>query len=161
MKRIPLTRGMEALVDDEDYARAMSAGPWFACRGRDTFYAQRNTRRADGRHTSQALHKFLTGWQRTDHINRDGLDNQRENLRETTNAENLRNRGRQKNNASGFKGVSWHKGRGKWQAQIRANGQTRALGRYVDPVEAAHAYDEAALELHGEFAALNFPKERV
>ena len=102
-----------------------------------------------------------------DHINGDTMDNRRSNLRVCSKGENGRNRKTQsKNNTSGFKGVSYI-GKGPdminelsrpWQAYINYNKKRYYLGRFVTPEEAARAYDAKALELHGEFARLNFPE---
>ena len=87
-----------------------------------------------------------------DHIDGNGLNNDVENLRAATNAQNGRNRGAPKHNTSGFKGVSWHKKSNKWQAFIKFGGKQRHLG-YLDTPEAAHeAYKAAATKLHKEFA---------
>ena len=95
----------------------------------------------------------------TDHINGDGLDNRKQNLRTCTHTENMRNRGKSKNNTSGFKGVSWHK-RGKtWDAKIAHNKKLMHIGSFKDKEVAAKAYDRKAIELHGKFAKLNFPIE--
>lgn len=156
MKQIPLTQGLVALVDEEDYDRVMAAGKWYARRGGSTFYAQR--RAPQGGDRKIRLHSFLTGWPLVDHINLDGLDNRRANLRQASHAENMWNRRRLSNNTSGFKGVRWHKVHGKWEARIRTDGRRRHLGSWSTAEEAAHAYDAAARELHGEFARLNFPE---
>lgn len=92
-----------------------------------------------------------------DHINGNELDNRRENLRSATNAENLMNQKLCSNNTSGFKGVIWRKDRNKWQAKIMVHGKTQHLGYSNCKIEAAKAYDNAARELFGEFARLNFP----
>jgi hypothetical protein len=151
---IPLTRGLSALVDASDYAAVMAAGPWQTNpdHGRRP-YAQRNVR-ASGRHTTQSLHTFLTGWPLVDHINGDGLDNRRVNLREATRAENNRNRGLNRNNRSGYKGVAPTKS-GRWSARIKAHGTDRSLGTFATAEAAARAYDDAARELFGEFARPN------
>lgn len=95
-----------------------------------------------------------------DHINRDRSDNRRSNLRLCSLAENNRNGSIRSNNNSGFKGVSWDKARGKWQAGIGLNGTRKALGRFDSAEDAARAYDAAALANYGEFAALNFPRDQ-
>lgn len=153
---IPLTQGQSALVDDAD-AAAVLAHKWYAQRCRQAFYAARNAHRPDGSRTVLKLHTFLTGWPLVDHINGNSLDNRRANLRPATNAENMRNRRRQRNNTSGFKGVSFHKAMGKWRAQISLEGRRRHLSYHATVDDAARAYDVAALDLHGEFATLNFP----
>jgi hypothetical protein len=87
-----------------------------------------------------------------DHADLDGLNNRIGNLREATRAENGCNRGINSNNKSGYKGVSWSKQRGKWQARIMLDYRTKFLGLF-DTAESAHAaYVAAATELHGEFA---------
>lgn len=90
-----------------------------------------------------------------DHINGDKLDNRRCNLRVCTNAENSKNQRLSVNNTSGFKGVRRNSVCGKWEAIIKNNGEQRYLGMFDDPRVAAHAYNRAAVELHGEFARLN------
>ncbi len=154
---IPLSRGLTAIVDPADHAQVLDAGPWFACNyGGRTFYAQRNTRGADGRHTSQRMHTFLTGWPEVDHRNGDGLDNRRENLRAATRTQNMANTRLRSNNTSGFKGVSFDNRTARWIAAIRLDGHSYFLGRFDVPEEAARAYDAAALRLFGEFARINF-----
>jgi hypothetical protein len=91
---------------------------------------------------------------RSDHINRKRLDNRRSNLRLVTDCENAWNSGPHPRNTSGFKGV-YRIGRG-WMAQIGARGRQYRLGTFESPEEAARAYDFAAVNLHGDFAVLNF-----
>lgn len=91
-----------------------------------------------------------------DHIDRDRLNNRIGNLRQATYAENSRNRPLQRNSTSGYKGVFWHKNNRKWVATIKcAVGQQLALGSYDCKHEAAHAYNKAAIALHGDYAVLN------
>lgn len=92
----------------------------------------------------------------TDHVDGDTLNNQCSNLRDATNAQNLQNRGKQQNNTSGYKGVSWHKGHGAFGATIGDDNNLRHLGYFATAEDAARAYDKAARELHGEFAITNF-----
>jgi hypothetical protein len=90
-----------------------------------------------------------------DHINGDGLDNRLENLRVCRHADNLRNGRMRPNNTSGFRGVTVGKC-GRWRAQIAINGKQIVLGEYFDKIEAAMAYDWAALRASGTFARTNF-----
>lgn len=90
-----------------------------------------------------------------DHIDGDPLNNRKSNLRFCTNAENTKNQRKKKNNTSGFKGVSWDKEKKKWAAQITVNQKKIWLGTFEDKVEAAKAYNKAAIKYHGEFAYLN------
>lgn len=160
MKTVPLSNGLAALVDDEDYEHVVAAGPWHATKPRGgRVYAQRSVRRPDGRRTTQKLHMYLTGWPETDHWDRNGLNNRRTNLRLATRGQNNANTRLRSDSTSGFKGVAWHKRSRYWYARIRVGGQTRFLGCFPTPEDAARAYDQAALEAYGSFARLNFPLE--
>jgi AP2 domain len=153
---IPLTQGQNAIVDASDFDW-LSQWKWWACWSSLTrsFYAvgwinKKRTR----------MHRLILGCvkrERCDHRNRDTLDNRRQNLRKATHAENIRNRQRQKNNTSGFKGVTWDEYWGKWRVRIGYAGRRIHIGRFQSAKEAAHAYDDAAKKLHGEFACLNCP----
>jgi len=104
------------------------------------------------------LHRFLLNTKAgmvVDHINRNPLDNRRCNLRECNQSQNVGNRSFSKNNTSGFKGVSFLKGLGKWAARIGIGNQRKHLGYYTTPEQAASVYDKAAIERWGEFAATN------
>lgn len=155
--KVPLSAGYVAVVDAADASRVLQH-KWSAKQGRGTVYARRNVRRTDGTYASQSLHQFLTGYELTDHRNGDGLDNRRANLREATPGENGQNCRKRPHNTSGFKGVTWHKHRRKWLAQIKPGGEkNHYLGYFPTAEEAARAYDAAARELHGEYATVNFP----
>lgn len=95
-----------------------------------------------------------------DHEDMNRINNQQNNLRSATHSQNQINSKKQKNNTSGFKGVSWHKATKKWQARIQVRGKKIYLGLFNDPEDAARTYDKAALKHFGEFARLNFPKEK-
>lgn len=163
MREIPLTQGFVALVDDEDYEAAVRFRWCVQVRdGGIRYYARRRTRVWESFASTQiTLHRWLTGWPNTDHINGDGLDNRRANLRPVTTIQNCANQRLAKNNTSGFKGVSWRKDNRRWMASIGVDGTRHYLGFFGTAEEAAAAYDAAALTAWGEFAALNFPKEKV
>lgn len=149
---------MEALVDDEDYI-VLSQWKWHFAAGE---YAARDTRRSiRSRGDYIYMHEAvvaLAGWPclaTVDHKDGDGLNNQRYNLRPATNSRNLANRGPQRNNTPGYKGVSYDKNRDKWFAQIKVMRKHINLGRFKTKEDAARAYNEAALKHFGEFAYLN------
>lgn len=157
MKEIPLTKGYVALVDDEDFER-LSRWKWCAAERRGgRVYASR----AGGRILMHREILGLTDFRiKTDHADRNGLNNQRHNLRAATNQQNLSNIGPKRQNRSGFKGVSWFAARGKWIATIQVNGRSKALGYFTSAEAAAKAYNDAAVEHFGEFAWLNkLPQE--
>jgi hypothetical protein len=160
-REIPLPSGHVALVDDGDYELVMASGPWHANKRRHGFtcklYAQRSVRKPSGGWTSQKLHTFLMGCSPVDHINGDGLDNRRCNLRPATASQNNRNARRRQTNLSGFKGVSSGPGKRRWRARIQIDGRIRQLGYYDTAEAAAVSYDVAAREAFGEFAHPNFP----
>ncbi len=90
-----------------------------------------------------------------DHINGDKSDNRLANLRLSSHSENERNRPKMRNNKSGHKGVSWHKGNQRWRAQITLHHNDIFLGYFATPEEAADTYNKAALKYHGEFAKID------
>lgn len=156
MREIPLSNGMTALVDDEDYARVVQFN-WHVNKYGGGLRAFRNSRTASGAKTVQYLHRYLMpDAALVDHVNGNALDNRRANLREATYTENVRNT-KKRPNRSGYKGVTWHSKTGKWHAGITVNKRRISLGYYSDPAEAAHAYDHAARQHFGEFARFNFP----
>lgn len=109
------------------------------------------------------LHKmhYLVLGKRVDHRNRNPLDNRRENLRIATHSQNGANKAKQKGNySSRFKGVSMRPA-GYWHAYAFKNRKRMHLGYFTEEELAARAYDRAAMQLHGEFAVLNFPASSV
>jgi hypothetical protein len=156
MIEIPLTQGKVALIDDEDY-ELIAPYKWCAADvGGGYWYALRSASRAKG--GTRLMHRLILGITdratEVDHINGDGLDNRRGNLRPATRSENQRNSRLRSDNTSGYKGVSLCGKR--WQASIRLHGTLYNVGSFDNPYEAALAYDTKARELHGEFARLNF-----
>jgi hypothetical protein len=150
-REIPLTKGQVALVDDND-ALLVSGRKWTTFGARAHRYYAR-TGGPDG----VAMHRLIMGLARgdrreVDHINGNTLDNRRHNLRICDHRENVRNRRLGRDNTSGYKGVTFSKGKGKWQAQIAFDGRRRHLGYFSDPQIAHAAYCASARELHGEFA---------
>lgn len=149
---IPLTKGYECVIDT---ASLPLVGNWnWSVYGKRNIYAGRGVW-VDGKCSPQFMHRELMGNPdgfQVDHINGDTLDNRISNLRLVTGAENAINRKKNKNNSSGHKGVSWNKRLTKWQAQIRFDGERIHLGFYHDLEEAADAYRDASMRLHGKLA---------
>ena len=148
MKEIELTQGKVAIVDDEDY-EWLSRWKWYYGNG----YAVRHSTRFLGR-KHIFMHREILGTpdgMETDHINRDCLDNRRENLRACNGSQNRMNTSIPITNKSGYKGVVWNASRKKWQAQIGINYRRKYLGLYNTASAASDAYNKAALELFGEF----------
>lgn len=146
---------MQFLVDSEDAERVLAAGPWSVRRGGRTWYATRNVRGA-GKRRTESLHRFLMGdipsGLMVDHVNGNGLDNRRANLRVATRSENGRNRQRHSNNSSGVPGVHLNKRLGRWQAYVRLDGKLTHLGVFESLDAAVAARADAAKRMHGEFA---------
>jgi len=157
-KRIDLTQDYYTIVDEEDYERLVAMGKWYALKKKHHVYAVRSVRLKEKRPLF-IMHRVIMeakDGQIVDHINRDGLDNRKANLRICSHAENIRNQIGHSMSFSKFKGVVRHKN--AWQSQIGFAGKYIYLGRFENEVDAAKAYDEAAKDLHGEFARLNFPE---
>jgi len=159
MKKIPLTQGKIALVDDEDYER-VSKFKWHAANEGGRWYAKRKLLLSEGRgrRKSVTMHRFILDYPDSliDHISHKTLDNRRSNLRLCTAQQNFRNGLPRRNTSSPYKGVCWHKVRKKWQAYIGDAYRNCYLGIFRSEVRAAKAYDKAAKEKFGEFAYLNF-----
>lgn len=163
MMTVPLhgkkAAGRVALVDDGDYELVM-AYRWSVLEkdrpGHWPIGPYATTNLPDyGPH--MLMHKMLTGWPRTDHVDHDGLNNQRHNLRPWAGGQNLQNARKRNGASSVYKGVSWDKVNGNWLARICVEKHQRNLGRYDSETAAALAYDAAAREAFGEFALVNFP----
>ncbi len=155
MKSIRLTRGVVALVDDADYAR-LSQRKWFArlCVGR-LFYA------ASGRWPNTVhMHREILDAPaelQVDHINGDGLDNRRCNLRLATRQQNIANALHRVPGPSGYFGVYWWPRTQKWKAAVGSRANRVHVGYFATAEEAALERDRVAIALYGKFAQLNFP----
>jgi hypothetical protein len=156
-RRIPLTQGKFAIVDPDDYHR-LSKYKWQTdSERRRTSYARRMAN-LDGKRKCVLMHREIIPVPDNmvvDHINHNGLDNRKANLRPATVAQNACNR-RHTKDAKKFKGLVWDKRRNKWHVRFGCNGKKIHVGYFDDQITAAHAYDQAAKKHHGQFAALNF-----
>ncbi len=155
MKEIKLTQGKLAIVDDEDY-EYLNKYKWGFHRTKTNNYAISSHRGIDLK-----MHRLILGLTKgdkkeVDHINRNGLDNRKENLRLCTRQQNCYNRQPQHGRTSKYKGVSWFAESKKWRALIMNNGILIHLGLFENEIDAVRVYDKAAKELFGEFAYLNF-----
>jgi hypothetical protein len=154
---IPLTQCKETIVDDDDFEE-LSKYKWFY----DGRYVARHN------HSSNLKERFVIRMHvmimktppgmETDHINGDGLDNRKENLRVCTRFQNSHNSKIKSCSTTGYKGVFFKGGTCEWGAKIRVGDRRIYLGWYKDIQDAARAYDIAALAYHGQFARLNFPE---
>lgn len=157
IRHISLSRGRFAVVDAADYDW-LNQWNWFAQyhKAEDRWYAVRMVRVGPEKKRCMLLmHRVILDAHlgfHVDHRDGDGLNNKRSNLREATCSQNGFNRGKERGNMSGFKGVSWNRRAGKWQVFITANKRKHYLGLFADLEPAAAAYREAAKRLHGEFA---------
>jgi len=154
MRSIALTKGKIALVDDEDYDH-LSKHKWFAKTNQSgIWYVGRNSSRLLGKRKTIFMHSELMSNLGVDHINGDGLDNRRSNLRLATTAQNGANRKLSANNTSGVTGVYWHRAQKKWGAQIKVNRRMIYLGRFIEKQDAISERQKAAKIHFGEFARL-------
>lgn len=157
MKEIALTCGAVALVDDEDFER-VNAYRWYLNIVNPSHRVQYARSGTVGH-----MHRFLLDAPRgmdVDHINHDGLDNRRANLRLCTRADNIRNGRKHRNGkTSRFKGVSWSGWHHTWRATLMLRRRQLFLGYFANEIDAAHAYNRAAEANFGEFACLNVIEE--
>lgn len=172
MKKIELTRGQFALVDDEDYAE-LSKHKWHSIKSgsvsRVKWYAGRQYRHATLLNSKGQAKQILESMHRTimnaeegkciDHIDGNPLNNQKANLRQCTHQQNLWNQGWELSPEKPFKGVHKYKGKKRgWTLKITHSNVNMDLGWFKSAEPAARAYDKIAKALFGEFARLNFPE---
>lgn len=157
MKHIPLTQGKFAIVDDEDFDW-LSQWKWCFNQGYAARTQNIGTFNGKEKKIGIQMHRLILGTPNgveTDHHDGDGLNNQRDNLREATSSQNQMNRASKINSTSLFKGVSWSRHKKRWVAQITINKKVTYIGSFRNEVDAAKAYNEAAIIHYGEFARLN------
>ncbi len=157
---IPLTQGYTATVDDEDY-ELVSQYVWHAHRSKVHVYVVTKPGKQ-----AIFLHRLILDakiGEQVDHINGDTLDNRRSNLRICTQSQNIANQKVRLDTKTGFKGVSLSPRRNdiRYRSHIEHHGNRYHLGYFTTPEEAARAYDSKAIELHGDFAHLNFPSNHA
>jgi hypothetical protein len=145
-------REMPCFIDAADYP-LVKGYRWHATRTntiREGFYARTSSRGS----LQIFMHEFIFGEKKPDHVDRDGLNNRRENLRAASSSESACNQGLRVDNTTGFKGVVLGY-KNKFLSRISIKGETHHLGTFNNAIDAAKAYNKAAKELHGEFAVLN------
>jgi len=158
MKTISLTQRKMALVDDADYD-SLKKRKWHALMGSYTLYAAHTVGgRRNRKH--EFMHRVILGLQRgdnrqCDHIDGDGLNNQRANLRVCTSTENRQSQRKRRISTSRYKGVYWNRRHRKWYSLIGVNTRHIYLGCFDSEIDAARAYDVAALKHFGQFALTN------
>ena len=161
MKRIKLTQGQVALIDDADF-EWLNQWKWSVQKNHRRSYAIRSLYEKGKRIATIRMHRLVMDAPKeceTDHINHNGLDNRRNNLRLCTHQQNMQNQRGNRNTSSRFRGVYFEKIINKWRAQIRCNGIVYHLGNFDNEIDAAVVYDKKALQLFGEFACLNITKK--
>lgn len=147
-----LTKGYVAMVDDDDN-KAPWRFKWTADVRKDIVYAYRQINNCTKK---VYLHRFLLNTKLdVDHIDGNGLNNRRSNLRAATVAQNIANSRLCSTNTSGYKGVCWHKDAQKWVAGMHINNKRIYLGLFNNKEEAARAYDTAVVKHFGEYALTN------
>lgn len=158
MKKIKLTKGKVALVDDEDF-EYLNQWKWHIQPSINTEYAIRTEWVSKNKCICIRMHRDLLAIKdsriKVDHKDGNGLNNQKVNLRECTQAQNGRNTRSRKNSSSKYLGVHFCKTRKKWVAQIQHDKKAYSAGLHLSEADAAIAYNKKAIELHGEFANLN------
>lgn len=156
-KTIPLSQGKLALVDDNDF-EWLSQWNWTYDQRKHTAYAYRHVYKDSQFVKTVRMHRAILNPppdMHIDHINGDGLDNRRCNLRICTHAQNLWNSRKREGTTSQYKGVSWQPAHECWIASIGIHGKSSHLGCFDSEEEAAIAYNYAARELRSGHIRLN------
>jgi hypothetical protein len=160
-RKIPLTKGMYAIVDPDDYYRLCEYKWHVSGGGYNKYYAVRKGPNQNGtRGEMVKMHREVANTPEgllCDHINGMRLDNRKANLRSANYTQNVRNSKKTSSPTySKYKGVTYRNRSKKWVAMIYLNRRQIFLGSFEDEIEAAKAYDKAAKKYFGEFAKLNF-----
>lgn len=161
MKKIPLTQGKFALVDDENYDWLMQY-KWCAQKRRNTFYAATTIKLGKNQWTSLRMHQLIINQklnknEEIHHINGNGLDNCAHNLEILTRSHHRAMDKKQINTTSKYKGVCFNKRNNKWKSEITVNLKKINIGTFISEIDAARAYDKFAIKYFQQYARLNFP----
>ena len=160
-KQIQISDGSFVTVDAEDFDY-LNQWKWSA---KGNGYAMRGEYIGDGKYKFRLMHREIAGAKKgeiVDHINKNTSDNRKENLRIASRSQNATNSVNRKGTISKYRGVSLDKRRGTWSAEIRPHpGARKHLGTFKEEVDAAKAYNRAAIKYHGKFATLNEIEEDV
>lgn len=166
LKQISVGHGLFATVDDRDY-KMLIKHTWCVRKSKNSAYAytnintRRRLRNGKFKYYGMPMHRLILGAPKSafvDHIDGNGLNNVRRNIRICSRAQNAKNRKRQKSSRALYKGISFCKTTQKWRPRLHVEGRNISFGLFACALEAAKAYDAMAVIHHGEFARLNFPK---
>ena len=155
---------LEILIDDEDFD-LISKYNWYVYKPHKstTYYSRATHTIKENKNAKIYIHRLILGVTDpsifVDHIDGNGLNNQKLNLRICSQSENMRNMKKPISNKSGFKGVFYRKDRNTYAAAIVVKGKKHHLGHFKNKLDAANAYNQAAIKYFGEFAKLNVIKE--